>query len=77
MDLTTIQKTYEKEESSNILFKGGTALKIVYGSPRFSEDLDFSGTKLNKKQLESLQIHGTIKTNERRNFLPENFVLGR
>ncbi|OGH87602.1 MAG: hypothetical protein A3J93_03700 [Candidatus Magasanikbacteria bacterium RIFOXYC2_FULL_42_28] len=25
-----------------LLFKGGTALRIVYGSPRFSEDLDFS-----------------------------------
>lgn len=24
------------------LFKGGTALRILYGSPRFSEDLDFS-----------------------------------
>lgn len=25
-----------------LLFKGGTALRIIYGSPRFSEDLDFS-----------------------------------
>src|SRR3989339_1253273 len=25
-----------------LLFKGGTALRIVYGSPRFYEDLDFS-----------------------------------
>ena len=25
-----------------MLFKGGTALRIIYGSPRFSEDLDFS-----------------------------------
>lgn len=24
------------------MFKGGTALRIVYGSPRFSEDLDFT-----------------------------------
>lgn len=29
-------------ESEKMLFKGGTALRIVYGSPRFSEDLDFS-----------------------------------
>lgn len=29
-------------EAEKILFKGGTALRIVYGSPRFSEDLDFS-----------------------------------
>lgn len=25
-----------------IVFKGGTALRLVYGSPRFSQDLDFS-----------------------------------
>lgn len=25
-----------------IIFKGGTALRLVYGSPRFSQDLDFS-----------------------------------
>lgn len=25
-----------------LIFKGGTALRLVYGSPRFSEDLDFS-----------------------------------
>ena len=28
--------------AENLLFKGGTALRIVYGSPRFSESLDFS-----------------------------------
>lgn len=36
---------YQKEISQNFLFKGGTALKLVFGSPRFSEDLDFSGLK--------------------------------
>lgn len=33
---------YKIEGSQNILFKGGTALKFIYGSRRFSEDLDFS-----------------------------------
>lgn len=28
--------------SDSLIFKGGTALRLVYGSPRFSEDLDFS-----------------------------------
>jgi len=28
--------------SQKIVFKGGTALRLVYGSPRFSQDLDFS-----------------------------------
>jgi len=34
---------YSQPESKNFLFKGGTALRIVYHSPRFSEDIDFSG----------------------------------
>lgn len=29
----------------NIVFKGGTALRLAYGSPRFSDDLDFSMIK--------------------------------
>lgn len=33
---------YKSGSSKRLLFKGGTALRIVYGSPRFSEDLDFS-----------------------------------
>lgn len=33
---------YKLPNSEKLLFKGGTALRIVYGSPRFSEDLDFS-----------------------------------
>lgn len=28
-----------------LVFKGGTALRLVFGSPRFSEDLDFSITQ--------------------------------
>ena len=32
------------KEASKILFKGGTALRIIYQSPRFSEDLDFSSS---------------------------------
>lgn len=33
---------YQQEETGKIYFKGGTALRLIYGSPRFSEDLDFS-----------------------------------
>lgn len=32
-------------ESEYLIFKGGTALRLVYNSPRFSEDLDFSLTR--------------------------------
>src|ERR1035437_491247 len=33
---------YKLPNAEKLLFKGGTALRIVYDSPRFSEDLDFS-----------------------------------
>ena len=33
---------YQLPTAEHLLFKGGTALRIIYGSPRFSEDLDFS-----------------------------------
>lgn len=37
---------YQQAEADRILFKGGTALRILYQSPRFSEDLDFSSFNL-------------------------------
>ncbi|MBI4050501.1 MAG: nucleotidyl transferase AbiEii/AbiGii toxin family protein [Candidatus Doudnabacteria bacterium] len=37
-----LSKLYKLPEAEKVLFKGGTALRTVYGSPRFSEDLDFS-----------------------------------
>src|SRR3989338_7514835 len=33
---------YQQQQSENIFFKGGTALRLIYNSPRFSQDLDFS-----------------------------------
>ncbi len=45
---------YKKADSERLLFKGGTALRIVYKSPRFSEDLDFSSFSLTAAQIESL-----------------------
>ena len=33
---------YREKQADKIYFKGGTALRLLFGSPRFSEDLDFS-----------------------------------
>lgn len=44
-----LRNFYTKSDSRNFLFKGGTALKLVFGSPRFSEDLDFTGIKNSDK----------------------------
>lgn len=40
---------YDQKESSKIYFKGGTALRLLLNSFRFSEDLDF--TSLREKPL--------------------------
>jgi predicted nucleotidyltransferase component of viral defense system len=47
---------YQKPWAREIFFKGGTALKIVYQSSRFSEDLDFSSTITNKKLIEEMVV---------------------
>ncbi len=43
---------YRQSGTQRVMFKGGTALRIVYGSPRFSEDLDFSGFGVGVKDIE-------------------------
>lgn len=49
-----LSKLYQKKGSENILFKGGTALRILWQSPRFSEDLDFSGMKTSQTEVENI-----------------------
>ena len=45
---------YQNKDSDRLLFKGGTALRIIWQSPRFSEDLDFSGINISIKKIELL-----------------------
>lgn len=61
---------YQHKAASRILFKGGTALRIIYGSPRFSEDLDFSGFSTRRRVIEEL-ITDTLSTVERVGILME------
>lgn len=64
-----LSELYREKNSEKLLFKGGTALRIVYGSPRFSEDLDFNGVGISVAQIEgvvesvlvNMEAHG-IKT---------------
>jgi len=44
---------YRQKESQKIYFKGGTALRLLYGSFRFSEDLDFTSL-VKKEELKEL-----------------------
>lgn len=51
-EILLLKEIFESEYGSSLVFKGGTALRLVYNSPRFSEDLDFTLTaKINRKEF--------------------------
>jgi len=45
---------YKQIGAERLLFKGGTALRIIFHSPRFSEDLDFTGVNIRQKEVEDI-----------------------
>ncbi len=45
---------YQNPGSEKMLFKGGTAMRVILKSPRFSEDLDFTGAGITHKEIEGL-----------------------
>ena len=49
-----LSRLYQEKGSDSLLFKGGTALRIIWQSPRFSEDLDFTGVNITVKGIETL-----------------------
>lgn len=53
LQLVFLSHLYADKVSKNIHFKGGTAIRLLMGSPRFSEDLDFS-TTLTKTQIKQV-----------------------
>jgi len=64
-ELIVLKQLFDSSISDNLIFKGGTALRLIYGSPRFSEDLDFS-LKVNISQTEFRKIISKIvKSDER------------
>lgn len=55
-----LQIIYDKPDlGQNLRFLGGTALRIVHGNQRFSEDIDFDNVGLKEDQFEA--ISNTIK----------------
>ena len=41
-EMLVLRELQESSIGAALMFKGGTALRLAYGSPRFSDDLDFS-----------------------------------
>jgi predicted nucleotidyltransferase component of viral defense system len=53
--LLFLQRLYNTDGSAEIFFKGGTAIRFLLGSFRFSEDLDFTATTA-KEKVEALLV---------------------
>lgn len=54
-EMIILKQLFESELGKSFIFKGGTALRLAYGSERFSEDLDFSIVEdFDKKKLDGL-----------------------
>jgi hypothetical protein len=47
---------YQQSLTDQVYFKGGTALRVIYNSPRFSEDLDFSASLMDVHSLEDAVV---------------------
>lgn len=52
---------YQMPQTSQIYFKGGTALRFVYHSARFSEDLDFSTNQEDIPDIEDSILEVLVK----------------
>jgi len=51
-EVIILKELFAEKWSENLVFKGGTALRLAYQSPRFSVDLDFSVlAKINPKDF--------------------------
>lgn len=51
-----LSRFYKQEGAENVYFKGGTALHLLYGNPRFSEDLDFDTEIRSVRALEDMVL---------------------
>jgi len=49
-ELVVLKQLYSSNLADKLIFKGGTALRLAYDSPRFSDDLDFSLLKYVKTE---------------------------
>ena len=54
VQVTFLKELYEQRFSKEIFFKGGTAIRLIYGGKRFSEDLDFTVTMKEKSFIEKI-----------------------
>lgn len=64
---------YKRGGAEKLLFKGGTTLRIVFKSPRFSEDLDFSAYEISVSEINNL-VEGVLADLRKEGIQPEKKV---
>jgi len=82
LQLFFLEELYSQNQSKNVFFKGGTALHLIYKSPRFSEDLDFTVELEEKKFLDfiwklfnGLSKKETVTFKEKKTIAGKRFLL--
>ena len=55
LQIIFLEELYKLPESDDIVFQGGTCLRLIYGAPRYSADLDFV-TVLEPESLKNLYL---------------------
>lgn len=82
IQLLFLSKLYNNILSKKIVFKGGTALHLIYGTTRFSEDLDFTA-EITQNEIESvlkninneLKLEGDFSIKERKTLSGKRYLL--
>lgn len=60
-ELLLLKELFESPWGRFLIFKGGTALRLAYQSPRFSEDIDFSLTENSIRERFTPFLEGVMK----------------
>jgi predicted nucleotidyltransferase component of viral defense system len=57
IEISILKTLLESRIGHSLVFKGGTALRLAYGSPRFSDDLDFSAlAPINEQDFKKVSV---------------------
>ena len=82
LQLFFLNELYSENKSKKIFFKGGTCLRLIYNSPRFSEDLDFTVELKEKNFIDfitelfrKISKKETIDFKERKTITGKRFLL--
>ena len=62
-EMIILNRIFESPFGQKLIFRGGTALRLAYNSPRFSDDLDFSQLKPIKVKEFQTWCQETVESN--------------